>query len=81
MVSGTATDAVVKTDSTTEYGKIAKMPIGAVPETEFERGLKGFGFLIMQVAMFFVLFVFFINALLGKGVLDSFCFPWLLPWA
>jgi Mg2+-importing ATPase len=74
VVSGTATAVVVKTGGSTEYGKIAKRLVGAVPETEFERGIKGFGFLIMQVTMLLVLFVFFVNALLGRGVLDSLLF-------
>ncbi len=74
VVSGTATAVVVKTGGSTEYGKIAKRLVGAAPETEFERGIKGFGFLIMQVTMLLVLFVFFVNALLGRGVLDSLLF-------
>jgi Mg2+-importing ATPase len=74
VVSGTATAVVVKTGGSTEYGKIVKKLVGAAPETEFERGIKGFGFLIMQVTMLLVLFVFFVNALLGRGVLDSLLF-------
>ena len=49
IVSGTATAVVGKTGSATEYGKIAKKLIEKAPETEFERGIKSFGFLIMQV--------------------------------
>ncbi|MCJ7561032.1 magnesium-translocating P-type ATPase, partial [Candidatus Bathyarchaeota archaeon] len=75
IVSGTATAAVVKTGGATEYGKIAKRLVEPVPETEFERGIKSFGFLIMQVTFLLVLFVFFINALLRKGdVLQSLLF-------
>jgi Mg2+-importing ATPase len=74
VVSGTATAVVVKTGGSTEYGKIAKKLVGAAPETEFERGIRGFGFLIMQVTMLLVLFVFFVNALLGRGVLNSLLF-------
>ncbi len=63
VVSGTATAVVVKTGSSTEYGKIAKKLIEKPPETEFERGIKNFGFLIMQVTFLLVMFVFFIVAL------------------
>jgi Mg2+-importing ATPase len=73
-VSGTATAVVVKTGSSTEYGKIAKRLAGIVPETEFERGIKNFGFLIMQITMLLVLFVFFVNALFNRGVLASLLF-------
>jgi len=62
VVSGTATAVAVRTGGSTEYGKIAKELVGRAPETEFERGLRRFGFLIMQVALVLVIFVFFINA-------------------
>ncbi|MEM3403235.1 MAG: magnesium-translocating P-type ATPase [Nitrososphaeria archaeon] len=74
VVSGTATVVVLKTGSRTEYGKIAKRLVEREPETEFERGIKGFGFLIMQVTFFLVLFVFFINALYKRDVLESLLF-------
>ncbi|WXG41441.1 MAG: magnesium-translocating P-type ATPase [Candidatus Freyarchaeum deiterrae] len=66
VVSGTATAVVVKTGSFTEYGKIAKKLVARQPETEYERGLRRFGFLIMEITFFLVVFVFFVNTLL-KG--------------
>jgi Mg2+-importing ATPase len=74
VVSGTATAVVAKTGNATEYGKIAKKLIGRAPETEFERGIKGFGLLIMQVTFMLVIFVFFVNALFKHGVLESLLF-------
>lgn len=77
VVSGTSTAVVVRTGSTTEYGKIAKKLVERAPETEFERGIKGFGFLIMQVTLLLVLFVFLINALLHpntSGILQALLF-------
>ncbi len=63
VVSGTATALVVKTGSLTEYGKIAKKLTEKAPETEFERGIRGFGFLIMQMTFLLVIFVFLIISL------------------
>lgn len=63
VVSGTSAALVVKTGSATEYGKIAKKLIEKAPETEFERGIKSFGFLIMQVTFLLVIFVFLIISL------------------
>jgi Mg2+-importing ATPase len=63
VVSGTASALVVKTGSATEYGKIAKKLTEKAPETEFERGIKSFGFLIMQVTFLLVIFVFLIISL------------------
>jgi len=74
VVSGTATAVVVKTGSSTEYGKIAKRLVAREPETEFERGLRRFGFLMMEITLFLVLFVFFINAFFKRPVLESLLF-------
>ncbi len=63
VVSGSATAVVVKTGGATEYGKIAKKLIEKAPETEFERGIRNFGFLIMQVTFLLVMFVFLIISL------------------
>jgi Mg2+-importing ATPase len=77
VVSGTATAVAVRTGSSTEYGKIARKLIERPPETEFERGTKSFGFLIMQVTFLLVLFVFLIIALRNpttSGVVEALLF-------
>ena len=77
IVSGTAAAVVVRTGGLTEYGKIAAKLVEKAPETEFERGTKQFGFLIMQVTFLLVIFVFMINALLhpgANGVLQALLF-------
>jgi Mg2+-importing ATPase len=77
IVSGTANALVVRTGGMTEYGKIAKKLVQPAPETEFERGIRSFGFLIMQVTILLVLFVFLVNALLHpdtNGILQALLF-------
>jgi Mg2+-importing ATPase len=74
VVSGTATAVVVKTGSFTEYGRIAVKLTAREPETEFQRGIRSFGYMIIQVTFFLVLFVFFINALYMRSVLESLLF-------
>ena len=74
VVSGTATAAVTKTASNTEYGKIAEKLAGREPETEFEKGMRRFGFLMLEVIFLLVIFVFFINALFKRGILESLLF-------
>jgi P-type Mg2+ transporter len=77
IVSGTATAVVVQTGGSTEYGKIAQRLAQKAPETEFETGIKKFGFLIMQVTFLLVLFVFMINALIDHsvaGILEALLF-------
>jgi len=63
IVSGTAVAIVGKTGGATEFGKIAKKLIEKPPETEFERGIRGFGYLIMQITFLLVVFVFLVIAL------------------
>jgi P-type Mg2+ transporter len=77
IVSGTAIAVVVRTGGLTEYGKIAQRLIEKAPETEFEVGIKKFGFLIMQVTFLLVIFVFMIQALLhpnASGILTALLF-------
>ena len=77
VVSGTATAVVGKTGNATEYGKIAKKLIEKPPETEFERGLKSFSFLIMQVTFLLVIFVFMAIALrnpTNTGIIQALLF-------
>ncbi|MDD3792662.1 MAG: magnesium-translocating P-type ATPase [Candidatus Bathyarchaeota archaeon] len=77
VVSGSATAVVVKTGGATEYGKIAKKLMEKAPETEFERGIKGFGFLIMQVTFLLVIFVFMTISLRNPtemGVIEALLF-------
>jgi Mg2+-importing ATPase len=74
VVNGTATAVVVKTGSLTEYGRIAKRLVEREAETEFQRGIRSFGYMIMQMTFLLVIFVFFINALYMRSVLDSLLF-------
>jgi len=74
IVSGTATAVAIRTGGQTEYGRIAKRLARRAPETEFERGIKGFGFMMMQITFLLVMFVFFVNALYKRDVLESLLF-------
>jgi Mg2+-importing ATPase len=74
VISGTATAVVVRTGNSTEYGRIAEKLVGREPETEFERGLRKFGYLMMQLTFALVIFVFFILSLFKRNVLESLLF-------
>ncbi len=74
VVSGTATAILTRTGASTEFGKIAKSLTDRPPETEFERGLKQFSYLMSKFVFFMVIFVFFINALFRHGIVDSLLF-------
>jgi P-type Mg2+ transporter len=74
VVSGSATAVVIKTGMATEYGKIAERLTARPPETEFERGLSQFSYLVTRIIFLLVIFVFFTNTLFQHGVLNSLLF-------
>ena len=74
VISGTATAVVTQTGQYTGFGKIAARLTEKTPETEFERGTRKFGFLIMRIVFFLVIFVFFVNAILARDTLESLLF-------
>jgi len=74
VVSGMATALVISTGQTTAFGDIAAHLAVRPPETEFERGTRQFGFLIMQTVFFLVLFVFLVSIALQRDLLESLLF-------
>jgi Mg2+-importing ATPase len=88
VISGKAKVLVVKTGKQTEFGKISASLQLRAPETDFERGIRKFGYMLMEITLLLVIIIFAINVLLHKPVLDSFLFslalavgltPQLLP--
>jgi P-type Mg2+ transporter len=74
VVSGLGVAIVARTGAATELGAVSVHLRSRPPETEFERGTRAFGFLILEVVIFLVLFVFLVNALLRRDPLESFLF-------
>jgi len=74
VVSGLGEAVIVHTGPHTEFGQVAARLVGRPPETEFERGTRHFGMLILQVVLLLVFFVFLVNALLRRDPLESFPF-------
>lgn len=74
VVSGTATAVVTATGKATAFGDIAAQLLARPPETEFERGTRQFGLLIMETVFFLVVFVFLVNAALKRDPFESLLF-------
>jgi Mg2+-importing ATPase len=74
VISGLGVAVIMATGPATEFGRVATSLLARPPETEFERGTRRFGFLILQVVIFLVLFVFLVNALLKRDLLETFLF-------
>jgi len=74
IVSGTATAVVMATGPATAFGDIAARLAARPPETEFERGTKQFGYLIMKTIIFLVFFVLLVSIVLRHNPLESLLF-------
>jgi Mg2+-importing ATPase len=72
--SGTAKILAVKTGRRTEFGAIAARLRERPPETDFARGVRRFGYLLVRVMIVIVLFVLTINLLLDRPVIESLLF-------
>jgi P-type Mg2+ transporter len=88
IVSGTAKAMVTLTGKNTEFGMVSERLKLKPPETEFERGIRRFGYFLGEVTIFLVVIIFAINVYLHRPVLESFLFslalavgltPQLLP--
>ncbi|WP_413998023.1 magnesium-translocating P-type ATPase [Flavobacterium sp. W1B] len=88
VISGKATALVTTTGKQTEFGKISASLQSKAPETDFEAGIRKFGYMLMEVTLILVIIIFAINVSLHKPILDSFLFslalavgltPQLLP--
>ena len=86
--SGSAHALILQTGAATAFGQIAELLTLRPPETEFERGIRRFGYLLTEVMLVLVLVVFALNVYFEKPVLDSLLFsialavgltPQLLP--
>jgi Mg2+-importing ATPase len=74
VVSGTAFVRVTATGSRTSFGLISAKLRERTGETEFERGLRQFGMLIMRAVLFLVLFILVVRVAMHKDAFESFVF-------
>lgn len=88
VVSGQTKAIVIKTGKDTEFGKISDRLKLRPMETEFEIGIRKFGFFLLHVTLLLVIAIFVVNVFLHKPLLESFLFslalavgltPQLLP--
>lgn len=72
--SGTARCLVVATGSDTEYGAIAQTLRTAPSETEFDRGLRRFGYLLVKMMLLITVVVFTVHVALERPALETLLF-------
>ncbi|MDF2738249.1 MAG: mgtA, partial [Nitrososphaeraceae archaeon] len=74
VISGTTKALVIHTGANTEIGKISSR-LNYKQETEFQKGIKQFGYFLVEISLLLVISIFLINVYLGRPVLESFLFP------
>ena len=88
VISGMAKALVVSTGSVTELGKISSTVKASKPETDFERGVRQFGYFLAEITLILIIANFAVNVYLHRPLLESFLFslalaigmtPQLLP--
>ena len=72
--SGTARALVVATGASTEFGAIAHRLALRPPETEFDRGIRRFGYLLTTVMFTLVLLVFVAHMFRGRAPMETLLF-------
>ena len=88
VTSGRGTAVVVATGRATAFGSISDRLRLRRPEPEFERGIRRFGTLLMELTLLLTISIFAINVFFKRPAVDSFLFalalavgltPQLLP--
>lgn len=88
VISGNARAVIALTGAGTEFGKVSSRLKLRPATTEFERGVRRFGYFLMEVTLTLVIAIFAINVHFHRPVLDAFLFalalavgltPQLLP--
>jgi Mg2+-importing ATPase len=88
VVSGTAKAVACATGKKSEFGKISERLIANLPETDFEHGVRRFGYFLGEVTLVLLIVIFAFNVFLGRSAVESMLFalalsvgltPQLLP--
>lgn len=74
VVSGTALGVVVKTGISTQFGEISKRLTAMRIETSFDKGIKGFTWLMIRFMLVLVVIIFGINAALKGNIIEALLF-------
>ncbi|WP_297687500.1 magnesium-translocating P-type ATPase [uncultured Anaerococcus sp.] len=74
VISGSGKAVVVNLAKDSEFGKITASLSQKDSDTDFEKGIKDFGSLILHVTSFLIGLIFIFNIILNKPFLESFMF-------
>ncbi len=74
IVSGTAIAEVTATGGSTQFGELVARLSERSPETEFERGLRKFSYLILRTTFFLVMFIVIVRIIMHQNAFESILF-------
>lgn len=74
VVHGSGQGVVVSTGKNTQLGAISKSLVRSHPETEFQRGIRKYGNMLMTLTFALAIGIFALNAIVGHQLIDSLLF-------
>lgn len=74
IVSGMAIAEVTATGGATQFGELVARLSERSPETEFERGLRRFSYLILRTTFFLVMFIVIVRIVMHENAFESILF-------
>jgi len=73
-VHGSGRGVVVSTGKNTEFGSISKSLSRSHPETEFQKGIKKYGSMLLTLTLALTIGIFSLNTAIGHPLIDSLLF-------
>jgi Mg2+-importing ATPase len=74
VVHGSGRGLVVSTGKNTEFGSISRSLVRSHPETEFQKGVRQYGSMLLTLTLALAIGIFSLNAVLGHPLIDSLLF-------
>ena len=74
IVSGTGKAIAVLTGNDTVFGKISASLARPTEETAFEKGIRRFGYLLMQITIVLAVIILIVNIYFGRPLIESLLF-------
>jgi Mg2+-importing ATPase len=74
VAHGAGHGVVVSTGKNTEFGSISKSLARSHPETEFQRGIKKYGNMLLSLTLALTVGIFALNTLVGRPLIDALLF-------
>jgi Mg2+-importing ATPase len=74
VVHGSSRGVVISTGKSTEFGAISRSLIRSHPETEFQKGVKMYGTMLLTLSIALAIGIFGLNAIIGRDLIEALLF-------